>query len=57
MARDSRLNIRMASRLKEKLKQCAEAEGLSVSEMVTDWVKQLPEPCKGLSLDDEKDPE
>jgi antitoxin component of RelBE/YafQ-DinJ toxin-antitoxin module len=41
MARTERLNIRISSELKEKIKKIAESKGLTVSELIVDYIKSL----------------
>jgi antitoxin component of RelBE/YafQ-DinJ toxin-antitoxin module len=46
MARDARLNVRINQKLKDKAILIAEDRGVTLSELVTDLLKQLPEPSR-----------
>lgn len=43
MARTNKVIVRVTDREKEKLQKEAERLGVSMSEIVQDWIKQLPE--------------
>lgn len=44
MAKTERLNIRTTEQLKSKLEAVAKERGITVSEMVNDYIKRLPNP-------------
>jgi antitoxin component of RelBE/YafQ-DinJ toxin-antitoxin module len=44
MAKTERLSIRTTQRLKDKIARLAVERGITVSEMVNDYIKSLPEP-------------
>ena len=44
MARDHQINLRLNAKELAKLKAFAEAEDLSVSEVLRDYIKSLPNP-------------
>ena len=44
MTKDARLNIRITETLKEKVEQVAKERGVTVSELMTDYIKRLPMP-------------
>ena len=44
MARDHQINLRLNAKELAKLKAFAEAEDLSVSEVLRDYIKTLPSP-------------
>ena len=44
MAKTERLNIRTTEQLKSKIEAVAALRGITVSEMVNDYIKRLPNP-------------
>jgi antitoxin component of RelBE/YafQ-DinJ toxin-antitoxin module len=44
MAKTERLNIRTTEQLKSKLEAIAKERGITVSEMINDYIKRLPNP-------------
>ncbi|GAA6614685.1 hypothetical protein [Scytonema sp. NUACC26] len=44
MARDYRLVVRLTERERQKVENLARTLGVSMSEVVQDWIKTLPEP-------------
>ncbi|MUG94871.1 DNA-binding protein [Scytonema sp. UIC 10036] len=44
MARDYRLVVRLTNRERQKVENLARTLGVSMSEVVQDWIKTLPEP-------------
>jgi antitoxin component of RelBE/YafQ-DinJ toxin-antitoxin module len=44
MAKTTRLNIRLTETLKEKVDQVAKERGITISELITDYIKRLPAP-------------
>jgi antitoxin component of RelBE/YafQ-DinJ toxin-antitoxin module len=45
MVKDTRLNIRITETLKTKVEQIAKERGITVSELITDYIKRLPTPA------------
>jgi antitoxin component of RelBE/YafQ-DinJ toxin-antitoxin module len=46
MIKTARLNIRLSEVLKSKVEQVAKERGVTVSELITDYIKRLPNPTK-----------
>jgi antitoxin component of RelBE/YafQ-DinJ toxin-antitoxin module len=44
MAKTERLNIRTTQYLKNKITRVAEERGVTVSELINDYIKRLPAP-------------
>jgi antitoxin component of RelBE/YafQ-DinJ toxin-antitoxin module len=44
MTKTERLNIRTTKQLKSKIEAVARARGVTISEMVNDYIKRLPIP-------------
>ena len=44
MVKTTRLNIRITAALKEKVERVAKERGITVSELITDYIKRLPKP-------------
>jgi antitoxin component of RelBE/YafQ-DinJ toxin-antitoxin module len=44
MAKTERLNIRTTKQLKSKIEAVAKERGITISEMVNDYIKRLPNP-------------
>lgn len=44
MARTNKVIVRLTDKEKEKILTYAQTLGVSMSEIVQDWIKQLPEP-------------